>query len=319
MEFINSEVEIDLSIVILNWNTKQLLLDCIESIITETKKCSYEIIVVDNASIDDSVSAVKDKYPNVKLIRNTKNEGFARGNNIGISQCRGRYICLSNTDIKVLDHALDRMYLFMQNHPRVGMVLPKLYDGQMRISLCCRDFPSLRNLLFEALFFDKLYPLNIIFKGRSKPPSFYRQTGNVDTVPLCFTMVKSKSIKNVGMLDERFFFYGEDLDWCKRFNQTGWKVVYFPGATVIHFGGASTAERPFRYLVEKSKTMLQFWHKHHGYAAGQICRLILTLHYFLRVIGLTFIKKRKDEKSQASISSKRQRYLKVAQWLFPNR
>jgi hypothetical protein len=197
---------IDLSIVIVNWNTKRLLCDCIESIIEKTKINNYEIIVVDNASTDDSVGEVKQKFPDVKIIENNENVGFAKANNIGITMSKGEYICLSNTDIKLLNNALDRMYLFLKKNNNVGMVLPKLYDGNLEISRCCRNFPSLFNLFCEAVYIYKIFPFNVFLPGREKPYKFYKNLASVDTVPLCFTMIKHSAIQEVGLLDENYFF-----------------------------------------------------------------------------------------------------------------
>lgn len=287
---------IDISIVIVNWNTKKLLLDCIESLKKETKECKIEIIVVDNASSDRSVEAIKKRFPDVYIIENHNNLGFARANNLGISLSKGKYICLSNTDIIALDNVIDRMYSYMEKNLDIGAMLPMCLDEELKIDQCCRRFPSLRLHMNEALYLDKFFPKIKFFQGRALPLSFYNSTGDVNSVPCCFIIVRRKAIDGVGLLDERFFIYSEDVDWCKRFHSKGWRVVYYSDARIIHYGGSSSKVAQLKFLIEKHKSELQYWEKHYGIIKKFLFRLILILHYFLRIIGycVLFIINRKE-------------------------
>lgn len=275
----------EISIIIVNWNTEKLLLDCIASIKRETKKRKLEIIVVDNASSDNSVKSVKNKYKDVIVIENTANVGFAKANNQGIAQSKGKYICLSNTDIIVLDNALERMFTFMENNPDAGAVLPKCLDNSLAIRRCCRRFPSLRYAFNQAFYLNKIFPKISFFNNEDLPESFYACTAQVDTVPCCFILVRRDALNQVGLLDERFFIYAEDIDWSKRFSLSGWKVMYLAEASIIHFGGQSSQKAPAKFLIEKHKSELQYWEKHHGLFKAFLYRLILILGYKARIAG----------------------------------
>jgi hypothetical protein len=307
---------IDISIVIVNWNTADLLKNCISSIINETNNCTFEIIVVDNGSIDNSCLLIEKNFPTVKIIKNERNEGFARANNIGMKECKGEYICLSNTDIIVMDNALLRMKTYLDKNSDIGVLLPKCYDGEMNISLCCRDFPTVRNLICEALYFDRIFPNIQFLRGRSKDLSFHKKNRSVETIPLCFTLFRAQSIKSMGYLDENFFFYGEDLDLCKRFKDLGMDVGYIADAKVIHFGGVSSKKQPYRFLKEKNRTMLMYWRKHHSYFEFKVTNLILFIHYFIRSV---FIFAQKLFNNQNSFdNTKFTNYTKITKYLFKN-
>ncbi len=304
----------DLSLLILNWNTRSLLLDCIESVIDRTAGIDYEIVVVDNASTDGSVAAVRERYPDIKVVVNEKNEGFARGNNIGMDYCSGKYICLSNTDILVLDNVLSRMFSYLEEHPAVAVLLPRCLDGESKLRRCCREFPSLRNQLCEALFLDKVPPQTGWLRGRALPDYYYERTRPVDTVPCCFTMVRREAMDQVGKLDEDFFFYGEDIDWCRRFKQAGWDVVYFADSSVIHFGGSSTADAPARYLIEKIKSTLIYWRKHHSELSYESLVLITLMRYATRSLGYYLLAHTARDR-QLNARSRSANYFAVVKWL----
>lgn len=307
----------DLSVLILNWNTRGMLLDCIESIINRTSGIDYEIVVVDNASTDGSVAAVRERYSDIKLVVNERNEGFARGNNIGMEYCSGKFICLSNTDILVLDSVLNRMLSYLEENPSVAVLLPRCLDGESKLRRCCREFPSLRNQLCEALFLDRLPPQTGWLRGRSLPEHYYEQTRTVDTVPCCFTMIRRAAMDQVGKLDEDFYFYGEDIDWCRRFKKAGWDVVYFADSSVIHFGGSSTADAPARYLIEKIKSTLIYWRKHHSALSYNSLILITLMRYAMRSFGY-FVQAHTPRGQQLNARSRSASYFDVVKWLARN-
>lgn len=307
----------DVSILILNWNTRDLLLDCIESIRSQTHGIDYEIVVVDNASSDGSVAAVAERYPDIRIVVNEKNEGFARGNNIGMDSCTGRYICLSNTDIVVLDDVLTKMVRYLDEHLRVGMLLPRCINGQHRLRRCCREFPSLRNQVCEALYLNRVFPDRRIFRGTALPEQCYENTRPVDTVPCCFTLVRPEAVDEVGKLDESFFFYGEDVDWCRRFHDHNWEVVYFADSSVVHFGGSSTADAPARFLIEKAKSTLIYWRKHHNLPSYYSIVAITGIGHVLRatayyLLGFTAYRDRLNARSRSH-----DRFA-VAKWIAAN-
>ena len=227
---------VNISIIIPSWNAKKYLQTCIESTIRETQNYKTEIIVVDNASTDGSVELVKEQFQHVKLICNDANLGFATANNIGIKNSSGKYIFLINSDVKVLNGTIGLMLAYMNEHPEIGMLGPQILDSNGNIQRSCMGFPTLWNTFCRALALDTLFPKSKLFGGYMMTFWPHDSIRDVNVINGCFWMVKREALDEVGLLDERFFIYAEDKDWCKRFWDAGWKVVYFPEAKAIHYG-----------------------------------------------------------------------------------
>jgi GT2 family glycosyltransferase len=279
---------VDVSIVIVNWNARHYLLQCLESIYTTTRKCSFEVIVVDNASTDGSTESLMEKFPQIRLTVNRENLGFAKANNIGIMQSTGRYICLSNSDISVLDDCLDRIVDFMDQNPRAGVVGPKTLNGDGSLRHNCQHFPSLWNLYCRAVYLHRLFPRRKLFNSGIMYYFDHQSVMRCQVLPCCFYMVRREALEDVGLLDERFFIYAEDKDWCKRFWDKGWEIVFLPTAEVIHYAGKSSANAPIRFQVEKLKADLQYWKKHHSRICLLFLYAILLLHHGIRIAGWSF-------------------------------
>jgi len=278
----------DISAVIISWNTKDLLIECIKSLIAETRNHTIEIIVVDNASADGSPEEVRSQFPDIKLICNDSNLGFAKANNIGIRQSNGRYVCIINSDIKAVDGCLDRLCAYMEQEPAIGMIGPVTVNEDFSIRYNCRRFPSLWNCFTESLFLHKIFPGITCFSGRALAKESYSKTHDADTLSGCFLMVRRTALETVGLLDERFFFYGEDVDWCLRFYQAGWRVVFHPEAKAIHYGGASTAAEPVKYHVQMEKSDLQYWNKHFNHAIILFYKILRTIRYAISLMACLF-------------------------------
>ncbi len=309
---------IDISVIIVNWNTKKLLLECIESLQQETKKANIEIIVVDNDSSDGSQESVKTSFPNVHLICNKKNVGFAQANNIGIEQSKGRYVCLVNSDIKALDNVLDHLFLYMDSNRSVGAVGPKTVNVDMSVRKNCREIPTLKNAFNESLFFDKIFSNIKSFRGRSMTWFSHDETRSVEVLSGCFLMVRREVLNTVGLLDDQFFIYGEDVDWCKRICSVGWEIIFYADTKVIHYAGASSAAAPVRYLIERIKSNLYYWQKHHSPFERFSYIIILLMNYSVRLCIWTilfFIKFQKKDKITPMIKG----YKARISWLLFNR
>ncbi len=275
----------DLSIVIVNWNTKDFLARCLDSIFQNWPCHQTEIIIVDNGSSDGSVDMVKSNYHEVKLIINDQNLGFARANNIGINASSGRYLCLLNSDTQVIDNCFDRMINYMEGHPDIGILGPKILSPDLQVQRSCMAFPTLWNSFCRALALDSLFP-------RSKQCGGYLMTyfahdaiRNVDIINGCCWLVRREALKSVGLLDEQFFMYGEDMDWCRRFHQAGWKVVFYPYAQIIHYGGASSAQLPVKFYIEMRRANLLFIQKYHTKIFYLLFLLTYWLYEIVRIIG----------------------------------
>lgn len=275
----------DLSVVIVNWNTKEILSECLQSLTLDTSLQMAEIILVDNASSDGSPVMVKERFPHVKLICNDQNLGFAKANNIGIRLSTGRYICLVNSDVIVLKDCFNSMLAYMDEHPEIGMLGPKILNPDRTLQPSCMGFPTLWNMFCRALALDKLFPGSKLFGGRLMNFWAHDTVSSAEVLNGCFLMVRREALEQVGLLDENFFFYGEDIDWCKRFHDAGWNVMFSPSAEAIHYGGASSSSAPIRFYIEMQRADLQYWKKHHGMPSWILYVSISCLHHALRFIG----------------------------------
>lgn len=307
----------DLSIIIVSWNAREYLLKCLESVILETADHLTEIIVVDNASTDGSPEMVKEYFPDVKLICNDANYGFAKANNIGIKQSSGRYLCFINSDIIVLKGSIDRMVVYIRQHPEVGMLGPKTLNPDRTLQPSCMGFPTLWNIFCRALALDSLFPESKLFGGRLMAFWPHDTIRTAEVLNGCFWMVRRDALDQVGLLDEYFFFYGEDIDWCKRFREVGWKVVFFPDAEAIHYGGGSSSNAPIRFYLEMQRADLQYWKKHHSKPSAIAYVLITLLHQTVRVLGQIIIYIIKPSK-RIQAKYKIRRSLACIRWLLHN-
>lgn len=277
----------DLSIVIVNWNAKDYLVKCLESLFNQDIIGNFEIIVVDNASTDGSISAVQEKFPSVKLISNDNNLGFAKANNIGIKQSSGDYICLVNSDIVLLKDCIGNMIDYMNRYTKIGMLGPRILNPDMTMQPSCMGFPTLWNIFCRFMALDTLFPTSELFGGRLMRYFAHDAIRNAQVLNGCLLMVRRKALEEVGLLDEAFFIYGEDVDWCKRFGNTKWDTVFYPHAEAIHYGGASSSNAPIKFYIEMQRADLQYWIKHHAVPKSIVYALISELHQLLRFIGYT--------------------------------
>ncbi len=266
----------DLSIIVLNYNTKQLTLNCLESIRNSVTEYLYEIILVDNHSTDGSIEAFERHYPEIELIRNQVNVGFSKGNNQAMKIARGRYVLLLNSDTIVNSDTLDVMLQFMDQQPTVGaagckVVLP---DGSLD-KACRRGFPTPSASFYYAFGFAKLFPRVPRFNQYQLSYLDPDQDYPVDCLVGAFMMVRREVIDQVGMLDEDFFMYGEDIDWCYRIKEAGWGIHYYPYTEIVHYKGASSRRRPFKIIYEFHRAMILFHKKHYEKKYSWVVNLLV--------------------------------------------
>jgi GT2 family glycosyltransferase len=272
----------EVSLVIVNWNTMDLVLKCIKSAIDTGGACAHEIIVVDNASEDDSVDAIKRDYPDVIVIRNEKNYGFAKANNIGIKKSKGRYVCLVNSDVQVLGRTIGYLIDYMDKNPRVGIVGPKILWPDMTLQDSCRKFPTLWTKLCEAVALNRLFPNSSVFSGEHMQFFAHDKIKKVDSLAGCFMMIRQAALKDAGLFDEQYFIYSEETDLCKRFRAAGWDIVFLPEVSVVHHHAASTAKDPVRFAVEQQRSLLKYWKKHHSLPARACFLSLVFIHHAVR-------------------------------------
>jgi GT2 family glycosyltransferase len=291
-DFMNNP-QIDISVIIVNWNTKELLLECIKSIENNINNSKIEIIVIDNASNDGSVQALNEYFPDVKLIQNVENLGFARANNIGIKASVGHYICLVNSDVTILPGCFKELIQYMEENPSVGIIGPRILWPDLTLQDSCRKFPGLWNNFCESLYLNRLFQKSDFFCGEHMMFFDHASIKKVDGLVGAFLMVRKTALEEVGLFDEQYFIYSEETDLCKRFWKLGWEIVFFPDAQIIHYGRASSSKDPMRFSLAQYDSKVKYWKKHHNSFTVTLFFLFLLMGQGIRLISdgiLYFIK-----------------------------
>lgn len=260
----------DLSIIIVNWNTKNLLLQCLESVYQTIKRIEMEVFVVDNGSIDGSVVAAKERFPEVKFIQNEINLGFAMANNQALRLAKGRYLLLLNPDTQVKKGAIERLISFMDAHSEAGGAGAQLLnsDGSRQNSIA--NFPSLATELLNKSLLRWLFPKAFPGKERNYPEPI-----EVDSVIGACMIIRRDAIEQVGLLDEDYFLFLEETDWCYRMKRAGWKIYHVPQAEIYHFQGKGVEIEKKKARVEYYRSRYHFFKKNRG-----------GLQWFILLIGL---------------------------------
>ena len=274
---------IDVSILIVNWNTRQLLQDCLHSIIQTTQNTAYEIIVIDNASEDDSVQMVREMFADVRLIVNDENRGFSAANNQGMAVAKGPYVLLLNSDTIVLEGAIEKTLAFARQTDKAAVVGCRVLNPDKTLQPTCFRFPSVLNLFLSTTYLYKMFPRSRFF-GRERMTFWDRDdVRQVDAVTGCFMLVRRDAIEQVGVMDENFYFYGEETDWCFRFKQAGWRCLFTPDAEIIHLGGQSSQKVRTQSDMQLRASLLQFMKKHRSRPAYWVSCCLVWLFFVLRI------------------------------------
>jgi GT2 family glycosyltransferase len=277
--------ELDLSICIVNWNTGKLLKECLISIEECQLDLQYEVIVVDNASTDDSLSLVKESFPGLPIIVMNNNSGFSTANNVAICSSEGRYILLLNPDTIIKPDTLETMVSFMDTHSQVGICGCRLVNpATKKIELSARAFPTNLSLLWNLSYIDRLFPQSAFFSAYLMTYQESDKPYEVDWVTGACLMARRYAVKQVGGLDEGFFMYCEDIDWCYRFKQAGWLIFYLPKVEIYHHRGQSsklkrksaTADLSIWGAQQYTRSILYFYKKHYDSVQTQLLRFILV-------------------------------------------
>jgi GT2 family glycosyltransferase len=261
----------DLSIVIVNWNTRDLLTGCLNAIEGTKDSLDVETIVVDNASTDGSPAMMREKFPHVHLIVNQENVGFARANNQAIEISQGRYVLLLNSDTAVLPGALQELVRFMDKHPEAGAVGSRLLfaDGQTQTSH--GPFPTPLSEVVNAVG---------IIDWHSTAPSARQKPADdlaVETgwlLGACI-LARHEVVQQVGGLDEQFFMYSEEIDWCRRIKDAGWKIYYVPSAQIMHYWRGSSSQNLPAMKAELYRSKFKYLRKHHGRGSELLLRIVV--------------------------------------------
>ncbi len=274
---------LDLSIIIVNWNTSDLLAKCLRCVETTVRDVSCEIWVVDNASTDGSPDMVRRDFPNVRLIANPQNVGFARANNQALKVAEGRYALLLNSDAFVSERTIDHMVRFMDARPDAGMAACKLLYADGRLQPSCSRFPTLRTELNIALGRDKLFPKSPMFGRYMMTDWDYSDIREVDVIMGAFMLVRAEVMQQIGLMDEAFFMYSEEVDWCYRCKQAGWKIYFTPEVETVHLWGGSSQAVKVETLIRLYRSRVQFFRKHYGSLTAALYKGILAFNCLVRL------------------------------------
>ncbi|MAS34432.1 MAG: glycosyl transferase [Anaerolineaceae bacterium] len=275
----------DLSIIIVSWNVAALLAACLDSIAQSLSQSALqvEMIVVDSASSDHSVTLVRENYPHVTLIPQNENSGFVVSNNIGLRQANGRYVLLLNPDTEVIGDALDQMVSYLDNHPSVGIVGPHTLNTDGTTQSTRRRFPTMMTALFESTWLQAYAPRHVLdqYYVTDQPDD---GVFDVDWVQGSALMARCAVYDEIGGLDPGYTMFSEELDWCHRAKAAGWQVVYLGTAQVIHHGGKSTEQVVARRHIHFQESKLRYFRKFHGPFSAQCLRIFLLLNYAIQLL-----------------------------------
>lgn len=268
----------DLSIIIVSYNTRELLRNCLDSIYTNTRQISFEIIVVDNSSIDGSPEMVRRDFPLVKLLVNQRNVGFSKAANQATEESHGRYILFLNSDTLILPKSLELLVKFMGSHPRTGAVSPLVLnpDGSPQFS-CGRSFPTLSTEFFKFAFLDRIFSKSRCFGKYLLSYWDHKSTRDVELLSGSCLMTRSEIVHKGGKMDEDFFFFGEDIDWCFRIREIGWNIYLYPESKIIHYGGESYRKEKELIHFHYYENMSKFFLKHYGRSHANLYHHITSL------------------------------------------
>jgi len=265
----------DLSIVIVNWNTRDMLRDCLASIPPD-QGMQTEVIVIDNASDDGSADMVAVEFPAMRLIRNPDNRGFGVATNQGLRVARGRHLLLLNSDTLVHGDVLTRSVQYMDAHPQVGMMGCKVLNEDGSTQLTCSRFPGFANLLLQTMGLNRLGSPRWL--GRYQMLDWARDDEReVEVISGCYLLARRQTVAQIGLLDEAFFLYGEETDWCRRCIEAGWKLVFAPVGCITHLGSGSSRKLSYRRDLLLSEGTVRLHGKHGGLPAAVAMWLLLFI------------------------------------------
>lgn len=313
--------KLDISIIIVSFNTINLLRDCLQSLVKEAGNVNYETIVIDNASKDGSADMVECEFPEVKLIRSEINLGFGAANNLGFAKARGEYIVLLNSDAFLKPHALEKALTYMQADSTIGLGGARLVGPKEEWQPSARMFPSLLNDFLTISGLSSKYPKSRFFGRVDRTWADPNQAAMVDWVPGAFSIIPRSVLEEVGYFNEDFFLYYEEVELCKRINSAGYKIWYWPDVVVTHLGGESSKTQTQFSMSDSGKQIylwemrsaLLFYRKHYGIISTWLWLHMKRLWFKLRT-WKNSLSKKTERKNQAAVFKTVQKLLKQA-WI----
>jgi N-acetylglucosaminyl-diphospho-decaprenol L-rhamnosyltransferase len=276
-----------LSVVIVNWNTRQLLLDVMGELerYRQLHERPLQIVIVDNASEDGSVEALREAHPDCELHVQAENLGFAGGVNVGFAHAREKWILLLNTDVRFEAEALEQLVAFAETRDDAGILGPRVLNDDGSFQSSYWRFPGLWQLLSQALYLYKLFPRSEFFDGQRYGGRIFEEPTPVDAVSGCVFLLRKSLLDEVGGLDEGYFMYFEETDLCRRARSAGSRVLYAPVASFVHFGGVSARLARRRNFLEFRRSRVRWFRKHRGGFAAILARMLNALFLLIRMPG----------------------------------
>lgn len=278
-----------LSVLIVNWNTRDLLRACLLSLRRHPPTEPMEVWVLDNASHDGSAAMVQQEFAEVGLIASEQNLGYAAGNNLLMQKAQGEYLLLLNADTEVTEGALDTALRFLREHPEAGALGAKLVHPDGRVQASVRGFPEPSAVMWEYLGLARLFPRSRRFGAYRMTWFTYDRIAEVDQPMGTFLMLSRRAVEQVGLMDEQFPIFFNEVDWCYRAKLQGWKIYFHPDVVIIHHGGASTRLVRPQMIWESHRSLQKFYQKHYRQRLPLpiywLIRLSIACNAWLRTLG----------------------------------
>ena len=272
-----------LSIIIVNWNTRELLAGCLQSVYETAGDLECEVFVVDNASTDGSIQMVRERFPQVRLIQNPRNVGFARANNQAIRKGSGHYVLLLNPDTEILPGALKTLMDFIESHPEAGAVGPMILNPDLTLQSSCNPMPTLCRELWRLMHLDRFLP-QAVYREENWDTTVAHK---VEVIQGNCLLLCREALSDIGLLDEAFFMFTEEVDLCYRLLRRGWSLYWMPMARIIHYGGQSTRQVAEEMFVELHRSKAIFFRKTRGRWGSLAYKLVLLAVILTRVLWNT--------------------------------
>jgi GT2 family glycosyltransferase len=252
-----------ISIIIVSYNVRPFLINLLESVKRALSGLSHEIIIIDNASTDSSVQMLRARYPEIRLFANKQNRGFAAANNQGLAVAEGNYLVLINPDTLVQEDTFTTLLKFMDAHPSAGAATCKILNPDGSFSIDSRhSIPSPMTAFWKQIGFSRLFPHSHRFARYNLTFLNENEAHRVDALSGSFMFIRAAAVKEVGPLDEDYFMYCEDVDYCYRLGRAGWEIYYLPESPIIHYKGESTRKNDYRYVLHFNRSLYLFYTKH---------------------------------------------------------
>lgn len=297
----------DLSIIIVSWNTVELLVKCLESVFAYPPDCTFEVLVVDNASADATVQTVKNQFPQVKLMPNQENVGFAPANNQAIRQSSGRYVLLLNPDTEVKQNALTLLVQYLESNPAVGAVGPLTLNPDDTLQTSCYPRPTLVREFWRLFHLDSLYPYGTYhMSGWSQ-----NEPHHTDTLLGACLLVRRQILDKIGLLDEDYFIFSEEIDLCYRIQQEGSTLFWVPQAQIIHYGGQSTKQVAPEMFMRLYESKVIYFQKHYSWLTVQGYKLVIMAASLLRLLASPLVFLGNSPNQQERFAVKAQYYRRL--------